>query len=72
MANSSARIKVGLVIFPQNGGSLLLYLERAGIDANRRILSLEDQPVRSNLSLPILLARDGHLFEISSFVSLFD
>jgi hypothetical protein len=43
-----------------NGGSLLLYLERAGIEANRRILS----PLRISLSaaifpLPILLAKYG-------------
>jgi len=33
-----------------NGGLLQFYLERAGVDANRRTLPPEEVPVRSNLS----------------------
>jgi len=40
------------------GRSLLLYLERAGIDANTRTQPPEKAPVRSTFLLPILFASE--------------
>ncbi len=41
------------------GGTLLRYLERAGIDVNTRPQPPEKAPVRSTIPLPILLAKYG-------------